>query len=378
MSDGRKPPLIVHGMHGMGDNIHQRGIVRQLMAHHEVFLQSTWICIYHDLIEQGLHVIHKNSGLRTQVKNAWREQSKFYRGPIPARPIAVTPMYHGYNVNQQASGTILEAMCKSVGMGVSYKSCDFRLPIPADWYAPVDEMIAQWKPTKPILVYRPLVSRPEWQGSAIRNASSDAYTQLFAMIRDNFFVVSVADLIPGREWIVGPQLIPNIQFHHGELPFESLAALFSRAKMAYTSSGFGSVLAPAVGTPCINIVGGYERAQWHWCDLSPVLGIEPIHPCSCATSNCRRTCDKRADIPAGIARIRDFLAAFGLPHEAPLRLVDEMFSPAEPEPILAGRTTARQNLFARQRVIYNRGEVPDVLRQRAQLRRSSGEPPLKA
>jgi len=317
-------------MHGLGDNVHQRAILRQLIERHDVYLETSWAAIYHDLIPLGLKCMRKSTNLRTQRKNQDREAGKFWQGQVPPGTPAVHIMYHGFNVQQQPSHTILEAMCKSAR--VDYARADFSLPIPGEWFQPVDQMIAQWRPRKPILFYRPLVSRPEWRGSMVRNADPLSYAEIFAAIRDYFFVVSIADLAPTREWITGPRLKADVAIHEGELPFESLAALMARSALCYTSSGFGSVLAPAVGTPCINVVGGYERAVWH--DHPLVLGIEPITPCQCATSACGKQCDKVTDIIAANDKVRNFLINQNLHFSAPAenRPFSEMFDPAGPEP----------------------------------------------
>jgi hypothetical protein len=237
-----------------------------------------------------------------------------------------------YGRSTVGSGTILSSMFSKCGITDKYADADFSLPIPDEWLRPVDGMIASWGSGKPILVYRPLVARPEWRGSIVRNANVDDYAAVFAAIRDEFFVVSVADLEPGREWIVGPILRPDVTLHQGELPFESLAALFRRARCVFTSSGFGAVLAPAVGTPCISIQGGFEPAQWHadGAKHAPLLGIDPVKPCACATSACTNPCDKKLDVPSAQAAVRDFVSAHcGVSAFAEIRPIAEMFAPAE-------------------------------------------------
>ncbi|MBZ9921906.1 hypothetical protein LB579_29895, partial [Mesorhizobium sp. BR1-1-7] len=78
-----KRPLFIRGMHGLGDNLHQRAVIRQLMPRFDVYLESSWIAPYHDLIADGLKVLHKRTVLRTQSKNADRERNLFWRGSIP-------------------------------------------------------------------------------------------------------------------------------------------------------------------------------------------------------------------------------------------------------------------------------------------------------
>ena len=310
-----KPPLLVKGMHGMGDNIHQRAVLRQLMEAHDVFLETSWVSIYHDLIAQGLHVIRRLSRLRTQSKNQEREAHLFEKHSTQGMP-AITMRYVGQEIVR--SGTVLGAMCACAR--VDYERADFRLPVPEAWCTEADRLITEWgvPDDKPLMIYRPLTSRPEWNGGQLRNADPEAYAALLATIRDRFFVVSIADLAPGQEWLVGPRFKADVIIEDGRLPFETLAALVEAADLMFTSGGFGAVLAPAVGTPVISVYGGYERASWigDTCSkLVPYLGIEPIKPCDCASSGCRtfgRGCNKSVDISAAIARVKAFVTDLGI------------------------------------------------------------------
>jgi hypothetical protein len=325
-------------MHGMGDNVHQRAVLRALMPNHSIWLETSWPCIYHDLVGPDLRLVRRPVALRTQLKNAQRESAKFEIGPAPHHKMPMIHMIYGRN-SIRPGGTILEAMFQRAGVGGAYKDFDYTLPVPVEWDTLLCERLGgTWAPIndgRPLLIYRPLVARPEWRGSIVRNANPDDYATVFAAIRDSFFVVSVADLEPTREWIVGPRLKADLELHKGELPFEALAALFKRAACVYTSSGFGAVLAPAVGTPCISIQGGFEPASWHLDGVkhAPFLGIDPIKPCVCATSACTNPCDKKLDVQLAIAKVRLFTEHYVLHHAfllpAETRPVSEMFGPEE-------------------------------------------------
>jgi ADP-heptose:LPS heptosyltransferase len=182
-------------------------------------------------------------------------------------------------------------------------------------------------------VYRPLVVRPEWRGSGIRNAQVDQYAELIAMVRDSFFVVSIADLESNREWIVGPQIIADATYHRGELSFDTMAAIMARAALVYTSSGFPAVLGPAVGTPTISIQGGFEPARWHadgarW---APYLGIDTAVPCVCSGA-CQQACTKLIDMPRAKAAVAEFVGKLGISASAETRPISEIFAPAQAMP----------------------------------------------
>jgi ADP-heptose:LPS heptosyltransferase len=295
-------------MHGLGDNLHQRGILRQLMQRYDVTLESSWVAPYHDLIKDGLKVVNKPTSLRTQAKNAKREARLFHK----RQPVATRTRKVWYSPQEvRANRGVLSAMCRNCD--VSYERADFRLPVPAEWVAAARAAV----PTdRPILVYRPLVERTEWKGCAARNPDHDAYAALYASIRDKFHVVSIADLAPGKEWMVGHDAIANAQyagaqyvdqrFHAGELPFETLAGLFSCAAMVFAAPGFAVILAQAVETPVAAVFGSYEASYSFsgGARFSPYLGIDPIIPCD--DFNHSNTKDKTIDVAAATARLAVF------------------------------------------------------------------------
>ena len=85
---------------------------------------------------------------------------------------------------------------------------------------------------KPIMVYRPVVLRPEWNGIN-RNPDPKAYSAIFKAVRDGFFVVSIGDFAPDREWIVRPEEDADLKLHKGELTFEDMAALWQEAAIVF-------------------------------------------------------------------------------------------------------------------------------------------------
>lgn len=295
-----KPSLHVQGMHGLGDCLHQRAVLRQLMQTYTVTLETSWPSVYHDLIAEGLMVCRRAVSLRTQSKNAQREADK-YVALHPLMRAGMRISYTGQQVLAAPSQTILEVMCNVTR--TSFAEADYRLPVPAAWddvlFNTLGKLPGRFS-DKPWMFYRPLIARPEWRGSMARNADPGAYHELFNSIRDKFYVVSVADLGAGVEQIIGPDAQPDLSFHQGELVFEALAALAKHSALVFTSSGFSAILGPAVGTPTISIGGGYEDHHCHDSGIkfAPYLSIGPRVGCSCWSSACRNTCDKSLDLDA--------------------------------------------------------------------------------
>ncbi len=302
-------PLYVTGMHGRGDCIHFRAVLQQWIERdYEVWLESSWVSLFWDFIETGrLNVIRKATPLRTQIKNAKREAEGFCtrQPPNRVRRIAGNLWYRPDQIRRK--GSVVAAMCETAR--VDYAKADFRLPIHPEWEANAVRLIQTWQPTKPLMMLRPPCIRMEWGGAAKRNPDLFAYSELYRSIRDRFFVVSVADFEEGKEWQDGPDLPADIIAHSGEFDSGMLAALFAKAKVVLTTGGFGVVLAQAVSTPVIAVLGGYEDHRSYSCGAKwvPYLGIDPMRPCQCFSHT--HNCDKRIDLPEASRRIQEFLSA---------------------------------------------------------------------
>jgi hypothetical protein len=279
------------------------------MQRYDVTLETSWPSLYHDLMAEGMHVTRRPVALRTQTKNAEREADKF----SPRHPFLRAGMrisYTGQQVLDTPSKTILEVMCNVTG--TNYAEADYRLPVPPLWDDKLREVLGalpERAAALPWMFYRPLVARPEWRGSMARNADPAAYSELFNAIRDKFFVISVADLGAGAEWIVGPDAKADLSFHGGELVLEALVALAQQSELVFTSSGFAAILGPAVGTPTISVGGCYEDPRCHdsGAKFSPFLSIGPAKPKACWTSACRGPCDKTLNMDAARAAVLKFV-----------------------------------------------------------------------
>lgn len=297
-------------MHGLGDNLHQRALVRALIGKgYEVWLETPWPCVYHDLRGENLKLIGGSSFLRTQDKNARREARAFdgTRPPPELRRGQVLRVHYPPQLVRER-GSVLAAMLAACGQHAAPK--DFRLPVPPDWEAAADRWLARWgRPDKPLMIYRPLVERKEWGGNKPRNPDPETYAALFEAIRERFFVVSIADLAPGLEWTVGPAVRADVELHRGQLTFEALAALTRRAGLVFAAPGFAIVLAQAVGAPNVAVFGGYENGSSFraGAGFAPHLALEPINPCQCFSH--AHPCDKRMDAPLALARLQAFVGA---------------------------------------------------------------------
>lgn len=308
-----KPPLRIMGMHGLGDCLHQRAVLRQLMERYTITLETSWPSVYHDLIAEGLMVCRRPVSLRTQTKNAARpSEDVLFTRSHPLLRAGMRVSYSGQQVLATPSKTILEVMCNVTR--TNFAEADYRLPVPDAWTSQLFKTLGPLPDIagrRPWLMYRPLCARPEWRGSMSRNADPAAYAEIFNSIREKFFVISVADLGAGAETIIGPDAKPDLSFHQGELVFEALAALAKHSDLVFTSSGFSAILGPAVGTPTLSVGGGYEDHHCHdsGAKFAPYLSIGPRVGCSCWSSGCHKVCDKAIDLDEALPAVAEFVSA---------------------------------------------------------------------
>lgn len=294
--------ILVIGMHGLGDNLHQRAIIRDLVVDNDVWLETPWPNVYHDF--PSVKFVPPATTLRTQIKNRDRNAGLFTAQRPPKDALVVRPWYPPERV--RACGSVLKAMTHGFACGD-----DFRLPIPHLWKLKAEQWLSRWKPDRPLMMYRPLVERSEWGGCQNRNPDYASYSALYRAIRDRFFVISVADLVPKKEWQVGEGYDADVKLHSGELDFETIAALTAQSALVLCSPGFMAPLSQAVGTPLACVFGGYESgrsfsagAKW-----APYLPIEPIHPCECFSHT--HACRKAIDMEAAIAKLLSFVESVG-------------------------------------------------------------------
>lgn len=293
--------ILIRGMSGLGDNIHQRAIVRAFLAQGEkIWIETPWPVVYADL--PSVRCMRRAEHLRTQKKNAVREDENFWRGQLPnnTRRMQIT---YAPEIVRREGGCVLSAMAASVGM--LNARLDFRIPVPEEWREVASALVRREVRGRPILFLRPLMDRSEWGGCPARNPDHEAYAKLLASIRDRFCVISVADLEDGREWLVGPDLEPDIAFHGGELNFETMAGLMSISALVFTTPGFAVPLAQAVETPVACVFGGYEfnTSFIRGAKFTPTLALGP--GCGCFRHD--HACDKRFDVDEAVAKLKGFL-----------------------------------------------------------------------
>ena len=288
--------MIIEGMLGLGDNIHSRAVVRQMIARKEVWLETPWPSVFHDMVGPRLHLMSRASKMRTQTNNIARESDKFTATSAPSGAATHKIWYRHDDIISR--GGFLAAMCHNSGLPVD----DFSLPVPHQWMHKARKAIGHTD--KPIMVYRPLVDRTEWNGCRQRNPDAKAYADLARYAGERFHIVSIADLHTGIEWSVSDPIGAAVEFHRGELDFETIAGLMAIAGLVWCSPGFALVLAQAVGAPMVAVFGGHESARLYDHGSQSDLFIQPRKPCECFSKS--HECDKTIDIQSAKESIDRF------------------------------------------------------------------------
>lgn len=285
--------VLLRGMHGLGDNVHQRAVIRALKrTGARAAVETPWPELSCDLADE---IFLPEKSLRTQTKNVKRHAGKY-----PVLRMGDAGRFNQVLKNWYTSDNVrrfgyVGAMLHGLNLPTRDKDFSFT---PQAGFFPLNN-----PERKPLLVYRPLTVRTEWNGCVNRNPDADAYHALLSAIRSAFYVVSVADLVRDVEWISSKPIQADIEFHRGELSPENLFWLYAKADLVFCSPGFSLPLAQSVGTKVICVYGGRENSKFYL-QNEKTLGVDTVAPCGCLTHT--HKCKKRIDVAAWLPRVKEF------------------------------------------------------------------------
>lgn len=253
-------------MLGLGDNLYQRAVVRELG---EVQLITPWPQLYADL---PVRCVMPATMLRTQRKNMMRMANDLYVRPRPAQTVRL-----GY---RDASCSLVEQMCQSVG--IKRDVLDFSMP-------PTGAMRTR------NIVVRPSTVRREWP-AASRNPAPGLLGMVCDALRDEFNIISIADLKDGEEWLSEDPPFAHQTYHRGELVLEDILQLVDGA--AGLVGGIGWLLPASIAyhVPMLAIYGGWGLRNNprllvdHRADASLLVQAMPDPMCMCDSN--RHDCHK--------------------------------------------------------------------------------------
>lgn len=304
-------PILARGMGGIGDTLHTRAIVRKWIERgHTVYLQTSYPEWFWDMRGKGLYCLPLKSDLRHAKRN---EQGADYDDvAAPAGALERQVWYTPRRIEHH--GSFLKAMAEFADAD---GADDISLPIKADWrsLARVALESSGYQFDRPLLIVRPPTLRSEWINRN-RNPLPSVMPELLEAIRARYFVIGVADLSPGNEWLDGDEsaaMTFDATFLHGQLHVTTQAAIMAfPGSTVLAASGYPLVLGKATWAWTIGVFGGHDAEHWvadgcpipaRWC------GVRPIDPCECMLRDPRHTCRaarKLVDMPAALAKVTAF------------------------------------------------------------------------
>lgn len=264
-------PVVVEGMFGLGDSIYQRAFLKNMPG---AYIVTPWPELYADL---DVKPVRPQTRLRTQAKNAARTRIRWHTPPAD-----VTRVRIGYGSRDLATGSILDAMRRQFG------SDPGRFDLPRE-KSPL-------RVNRPVAIVRPVTERAEWHNSA-RNPLPEYVTCAARELkRRGYYVVSVADLEPGKEWLVGQPPPADMTLHAGQWTVRQLLGAVQGADVVVGGVGWIVPACIAAGTPLYVIHGGQgghnhrSKITAPWMDLTKVGWAEPATMCMC--TDMRHNCNK--------------------------------------------------------------------------------------
>lgn len=258
--------MIIHAMRGLGDSIYSRAFIKQLPG--QLYVDTPWPELLADL--PNVQFIRPQTNLRTQAKNIARHADWIMPpGRQPARQI------------RYGAEGIIPGMIASFGVMPG----EFDLP-------PLPPSPVEGK----YVVVRPATVRSEWRADTRNPDPEYIYRGVWEARLRGYRVISVADLVEGQEWLVGPADYPaDVRYHKGELPVEQLLALVANASAVIGGIGWLVPAALSAKVPAWIICGG--QGGYNAPELitpkgqSNITFAVPDNFCRCRLK--QHSCDKR-------------------------------------------------------------------------------------
>lgn len=266
-------------MMGLGDNIMQRPFVRAAAAGGgKVYFDTPWPELYADLA--NVLPVRSKTRLRTQAKNERATDIKWTYPPasVPMRRL-------GYGSGAMQTMNIYQALESCLPLGDQPFVLDLP-PLP-----PLDIDTGG----KPLAVIRPVTERKEWLNPA-RNPRPEYVAEIATHLALTHFVVCIADLEDGEEWLMGDLPFCDQALIRGELSSMEALALVASADVVVGGVGWIVPAALAAGRPAFIVLGGQgghnapEKITDDRIDLSRIGFAKPDRYCLCTDKahNCDR------------------------------------------------------------------------------------------
>lgn len=281
---------LIQCQHGLGDNIYARPFIRAAALERDVALVTPWPELFSDLPVTFAHV---DSTLRTQAKNIARQDADLWTSPENI----TDSIRLGYGHAELAGGSTI---CEAIERRLPLCGRQFVFDLP-----PMGSHRVETE--HPIAFVRPVTVRSEWSNPA-RNPLPEYIAECASQLMETHTVVCVADLEPGREWLVGDLPPHHACYLRGQLPAREMLALFAASDVVVGGVGWIVPAAVAFQRPAFIVCGGQGMHN------SPSILIDPRMAASrvsfalpenyCRCANMKHDCPKT--IPQLSQRFRTF------------------------------------------------------------------------
>ena len=131
----------LNGMHGLGDNLHERAIVRELMRGRDLWLKTSWPQLFWDLPE--LHLVPLKSPIPWMARNEIRTAALYGRTVAPPGSKVVS---NGYLSRMRPGNRVSVLQTMTDVCGVPLGAGDFRLPVAPQWRAKAEAVLTDGRP----------------------------------------------------------------------------------------------------------------------------------------------------------------------------------------------------------------------------------------
>lgn len=236
-----KPPLVIRGQWGLGDNIFARPIIKAAVEKYTVWLETPWPELFEDL---PIFFLRAERQLRTQMRNVCSQPAERWSKP-PGMSKGVKLFYGHVELR---SGSIINALERQIA------SVDVRLVDPI-WDLP-DLGPSPFTADRPIAIIRPVTVRKEWRNEA-RNPRPEYVIKVARDLMLTHHVVLVGDLRQGHEWLIGDLPPHHTAFLAGELSVRPLLALAREADLIVGGVGWIVPASIALHRKAFIILGGH-------------------------------------------------------------------------------------------------------------------------
>ena len=241
----KRPEVFINSMKGLGDNVYQRTIVKELCAENDVYITTPWPELYADLA--NVYFVKEETHLRTQKKNISYQIDPVWVDKVPTT--FDQKIEFSYEQALVDGRTILSGMETNAGISLG-KNITMDVP------RYTKHRIKDIDKDRKIAVIRPASVRVEWDNAA-RNPKPEYLLECSQILKERgYFVISLADLSPETEKLVEPDVEADIKLYQGEMTVTEIIALLKMADIAVGGIGWLLPMCLATKTPLFAIYGG--------------------------------------------------------------------------------------------------------------------------